>query len=160
MPARTESTKTRVIAALDAAWRDFRRSIEQIAAHEMETPGVCGEWSVKDLLGHVTSWETRAATALLTGVPDAPGNVGGFNSNEATRKAPLALRDIVVDLESTHRALQSALADAPQSLFEPGTPFRDSLDANTFSHYLEHTAQIRAWAAARRHSHPGTQPHR
>ena len=159
MPTRSESTKTRVVAALDAAWRDFRRSIQQFAPHEMETPGVCGQWSIKDLLGHITSWETRAVTALLTGVPDVPGDVDEFNRTEAARKAPLTHRDIVVDLESTHRALQSALADAPESLFETGAPFRHSLDADTFSHYVEHTAQIRAWAAARRHAHPGTQPH-
>ena len=121
----------------------------------METPGVCGRWSIKDLLGHITSWETRAVTALLTGVPDQPGDVDGFNRTEAARKARLTLRDVVVDLESTHRALQSALADAPQSLFELGAPFRDSLDANTFSHYVEHTAQIRGWTTARRHSYPG-----
>ena len=158
MATQNESKKIRVIAALEAAWRDFRRSVEQLPPHRLETPGVCGKWSVKDLLGHVTSWETRAIASLLSGVPDDPGDVDEHNLIEAARKAPLALRDILADLESTHRALQSALADAPDSFFEPGTPFRDSLDANTFSHYVEHTAQIRTWTVARRQAHPDAHP--
>ena len=163
MSTRNGTTRARVIAAIDAAWRDFRRSVQQLPPHDMETPGVCDRWSVKDLLGHITSWETRAATALLTGVPDDPGDpadVDEFNRAEAARKAPLTLRDIVVELESTHRALQSALADAPEGLFESGSRFRETLDANTFSHYVEHTAQIRTWAAVRRHPPPDAHPHR
>ena len=154
MPARSETTKTRVVAALDAAWRDFRRAAEAIPQHLVETPGACGDWSVKDLLGHVTSWEARAVTALLTGIPDVPDDTDEFNRAEAARKAPVTLRRLIVDLEDTHRALLSALADAPEPLFEPDSPFRGSLDADTFSHYVEHTAQIRAWAFSRRHSPP------
>ena len=156
MPARSETTKNRVTAAVDAAWRDFRRAVEQLPPHLLETPGVCGDWSVRDLLGHIASWESRAAAALLTGVPDPPDDIDEFNRTEAARKAPLAIRNVVAELESTHRALLSALTDAPEYLFEPGTPLRDSLDADTLLHYIEHTAQIRAWALARRHAHPDT----
>ena len=156
MPARSETTKTRVTAAVDAAWRDFRRAVEQLPPHLLETPGVCGDWSVRDLLGHIASWESRAAATLLTGVPDPPDDTHEFNRTEAARKASLAIRNVVTELESTHRALLSTLADTPESSLEPGTPIRNSLDADTFLHYIEHTAQIRAWALARRHTHPDT----
>ena len=156
MPARSEATKTCVTAAVDAAWRDFRRAVERLPPHLLETPGACGDWSVRDLLGHIASWESRAATAVLTSTPDPPDDTDEFNRSEAARKAPLTLRDVVAELESTHRALLSTLADAPESSFEPGTPLRNSLDADTVLHYIEHTAQIRAWAVARRHAQPDT----
>jgi len=157
MPAPGENTKTRVIAALEGAWRDFRRALEPLSASDMGVPDVCGPWSVKDLLGHVAAWEAHAVKTLLTGAPEPIADVDGFNHAEAQRRADLALRDVLVELESTHRALRSALADAPEGRLEPGSPVRDSLDADTVFHYLEHTAQIRAWSARRRKPKPERQ---
>jgi hypothetical protein len=107
-----------------------------------------------DLLGHIASWEGRAVTALSTGTPDPGDDIEEFNTAETARRAALPRRDAAADAESAHRALRSALVHAPDGLFEPGTAVRGTLDACTFDHYVEHTAQIRAWAATRRHSLP------
>ncbi|MBM3956889.1 MAG: maleylpyruvate isomerase family mycothiol-dependent enzyme [Gemmatimonadetes bacterium] len=160
MPVELHTTKARVVAAIDTAWRDFHGALAHLTPEETQTPGACGHWSVKDILGHIASWEARSLAALLSGMPEDPPDTDEFNRIEAARKSPLPLHSLFAELEGTHRALQSALADAPENLFEPGTPFRESLDANTFSHYIEHTAQIRIWANARRHSHPNAHPHR
>ena len=36
------------------------RAIEGLEEGEMNLPGAEGEWSVKDLLGHIAAWEREA----------------------------------------------------------------------------------------------------
>lgn len=156
MSETSDALKPRVVSAILSAWRDLRQALSQFPTHEIETPGVCGEWSAKDVLGHITSWDTKAVSALLTGTGDNLGDIEAFEAKEAARKTGMTLRELVADAESTHRALRSALSDAPEHLFKSGSLFRESLDSMTYFHYIEHTAQIRAWTAAHRHDLPGT----
>ena len=46
-------------AAFEAAWAG-------LTPEQMTAPGVMGEWSVKDILGHVAMWESRLVTILYS----------------------------------------------------------------------------------------------
>ena len=53
-------------AAEDVAWVEFLGLVESITPEQMERPGYLPEgWSVKDLLGHIGSWQAEAATMLI-----------------------------------------------------------------------------------------------
>ena len=46
-----------LIARLEKAWRDFQESYAGLSDSQMMTSGVTGDWSVRDILAHVTTWE-------------------------------------------------------------------------------------------------------
>ncbi len=149
--------KEEVRAAVDDSWRWFKRALEPLTTADMEVAGVCGEWSVKDILGHIATWEAQVTAALFDG---APGSVGAdpdaFNAAERDRLAGLSVPEMVTRLDETHRALGRALEDAGEEVFAPGHVLRSEIDSGTVLHYEEHGNQVRSWFARwRREQRPG-----
>ncbi|MEX0762214.1 MAG: maleylpyruvate isomerase N-terminal domain-containing protein [Dehalococcoidia bacterium] len=148
-PEATE-TKHAVIAAIDDAWRDLRRCLSPLTGPEMIIPGVCGEWSVKDVLAHITTWESELIMALGRGSAVPTPNLDEFNEKAVRSRASLTSREVMEQLEDTHRSLRDALNDAPAAYFAYGESIRTKIDSDSLLHYEEHAAQIRAWVLGRR----------
>lgn len=144
-------SKEEIIAAVHDGWRSFKAALEPLTAADMEEPGVCGEWSVKDIVGHIATWETLLTKRLLLDAEvesePRPDVVDGFNRREVDRKRRMTVAQQMTELDQTHRALRKALADAPEVCFEFGGRMRSSIDSSTVLHYHEHALQIRAWLA-------------
>ncbi|MSQ09162.1 MAG: ClbS/DfsB family four-helix bundle protein [Dehalococcoidia bacterium] len=151
MPDTNPDVKVAVIAAIDDSWREFRRVLTSLNAQEMDTPGLAGAWSAKDILGHITTWEEHVIRSLAFGRNETtPGfDLNRFNADEVTAMSHLSSRDILVKMEETHRSLRDALAAAPPSHFEYGSPMRGTIDADTAAHYDEHARDIKKWVRNR-----------
>ncbi|HET7093622.1 MAG TPA: maleylpyruvate isomerase N-terminal domain-containing protein, partial [Thermomicrobiales bacterium] len=59
-------TRTQLLKRLDAAWQAFLTSYAGLPVARLTEPGVVGDWSVKDVIAHVTTWEEEALTHLPT----------------------------------------------------------------------------------------------
>ena len=151
MPETKPDVKAAVIAAIDDSWREFRRALASLNTQEMDTAGVSGAWSAKDILGHITTWEAHVIRSLELGrVATVPGfDLDRFNADEVGSRSHLAGRDILVQMEETHRSLRDALAAAPASHFGHGSSLRRTIDADTVEHYEEHARDIKKWVRSR-----------
>ena len=53
---------------IDEAWQGLKQALARIPPERMperiEEGGVVGMWSVKDVIGHITTWENEAMAAL------------------------------------------------------------------------------------------------
>jgi len=49
--------KQQFITKLETAWSAFEASYAGLPASKLTHPGVVGDWSVKDILTHITTWE-------------------------------------------------------------------------------------------------------
>ncbi len=56
--------REQLLARLDKAWAALGESYAGLTEAEMTTPGVAGDWSVKDMLAHVATWEEEALKYL------------------------------------------------------------------------------------------------
>ncbi len=54
----------KLLKRLDAAWLAFLESYAGLPDERLMEPGVTGDWSVKDVLAHVTTWEEEALKHL------------------------------------------------------------------------------------------------
>src|SRR5438105_407141 len=118
----------------------------------LKEPGVMGEWSVKDILAHVTTWEEEALKYLpliLTGGRPPryiqSGGIDAFNAQMAEQKRGLALSDVQRQLDETHRRLLDYIRSVPEEHFARETRFRHRLRLDTYSHYPQHAKAIRQW---------------
>ena len=118
----------------------------------MMAPGVAGDWSVKDTLAHVATWEEEALKylplVLAGGRPPRYASYGGidaFNARMAEAKRRLSLAEVQRHLEETHRQLIAYLRRVPEEQFATETRFRHRLRLDTYSHYPLHATMIRAW---------------
>ncbi|MBT5319905.1 MAG: hypothetical protein HOL45_08375 [Chloroflexi bacterium] len=148
MNPRTHLIKEQVRAAIDDSWRSFRQALEPLTSADMEVPGVCGDWSVKEVLIHVSAWETRSTASLLAGKPGpALEDPDGFDEVERERHKDMDVAEASTQLDATHRALRDAIDASAPELFSSGSSLRKELDDGTSLHYDEHADGIRIWYA-------------
>jgi len=142
---------------LEKAWCEFQESYAGLSDSQIKKSGVTGDWSIRDILAHVTTWEQEALKHLPTILKgDKPpqysvthGGIHGFNRIMTEQKRSLTLTEVRRDLEDTHRRLIRYIDDVPEAQFHTETPFRHRLRLDTYSHYPKHAEAIRKWRSGR-----------
>jgi len=150
-------TRELVLKRLDDAWLALKRSYAGLADSQLLEPGVTGNWSVKDILAHITTWEEEALKHLPLilegGTPprysDEYGGIDAFNALMTKQKAGLALSDVLKQQEEIHSRLLDYVRRAPEEQFTRETRFRRRLRLDTYSHYPKHANAIQKWRERR-----------
>jgi hypothetical protein len=112
---------------------------------------VVGDWSVKDILAHVTTWEEEALKYLPLIIEGGKppkysvlyGGLDAFNEQKSAQKRGLSLAEVLKQLDETHERLLYYVQRVPEEQFASETPFRHRLRLDTYSHYPPHTKMIR-----------------
>lgn len=145
-----------LLKRVDAAWTAFQQSYAGLPEARLMQPGSIGEWSIKDILAHVTIWEEEALTHLpliiAGGRPPRYVTFGGidaFNARMIERRRGLSLADVQERLDETHRRLIAFIQSAPADQFDRETRARRRLRLDTYGHYPLHSAAIRDWREGR-----------
>jgi hypothetical protein len=145
--------KQQILNKIEQAWSAFKESYAGLTDEQSMQTGVMGDWSVKDILAHVSGWEEEALKYLpyiLQGVRPPRysvlyGGIDAFNAQMAEQKRKLTLSEVRDQLDETHRRLVEYIQSAPEELFASETRFRRRLRLDTYSHYPVHTRAIREW---------------
>src|SRR5215472_18475202 len=123
--------KQQLLKELEKAWRTFEESYAGLSDSQLMEPGVIEDWSVKDILAHVSTWEEEALKYLpliLTGGRPPRyiqfGGIDAFNAQRAEQKRDLALSEVLRQLEEMHRLLLDFLQSVPEEHFTRETRFR------------------------------------
>jgi hypothetical protein len=144
--------KQQLLKQLEKAWTAIKESYAGLPDAQMMEPGVMGNWSVKDTLAHVTTWEEEALKYLpliLTGGRpprySQSGGINAFNAQMREQKRDLTLSEVLRQLDETHRRLIDYIQSVPEEQFTRETRFRHRLRLDTYSHYPEHVKAIQEW---------------
>ena len=138
---------------LGQAWAELKESYGGLSERQMKEPGVTGDWSVKEILAHVTTWEEEALKTLpliLEGgrpprYSTLYGGINAFNGRMTEQKRSLSLSEVLRQMDETHRRLIDYVWNAPQEQLARDTRFRRRLRLDTYGHYRIHARAIRAW---------------
>ena len=146
--------RDRTLEAVNGNWRMLREVLDLVPAGRVDEAGVVGSWSVKDLVGHVATWDDEASGALSRYLDDGDAtalttwpDVDDFNAREAERKRDTELSDLLRELKKSHRRLLEVLdrlSDADVGRGDVSGRIR----SDTYYHYADHASQIRAWLEA------------
>ena len=145
--------KQQLLKRLDNAWAAIKESYAGLSDALMTEPGVTGNWSVKDILAHITTWEEEALKYLpLINEGRRPprysalyGGINSFNAQMTEKKRGLSLAEVLKQMDETHRRLIDYIGRAPEEQFTRETRFRRRLRLDTYSHYPKHARAIREW---------------
>lgn len=145
--------KTSLLKKLDDTWQQFLASYSGFTDAQMVQPGVTGEWSVKDIIAHVTTWEEEALKSLpllIQGLrppryKDLYGGLDAFNALMTEKKRSHLLSEILMQSKAVHQHLIAFIKDIPEEYFAIETPIRRRLRLDTYSHYPIHARAILAW---------------
>jgi len=135
----TRSPETaQYLAAVKTAFRE----VERIPSSHRATPGVCGHWSLKDLMAHLAYWDGYCANymhAKATASP-WPGITQPFdviNAREAGKRADWSWDDVMAEIRANRERVLPLMID----------PGEDEGFLN-HQHWEEHCAQIADFADA------------
>ena len=104
-------TVAEAAALIDASWKGWIAAIEAVPAARWSDAGVCGEWSIKDLLGHVAVWDQVCVDylgACARGEQREPLDWQALNDETAAARADRNVAQQRAEMDETHIALLGA----------------------------------------------------
>ena len=159
--------KTQLLEWIAASRAELDGVIAPLTDAQMAAPGAEGALSVKDLLAHVSWWERRTLRALdLRGAGEAPPKLAAEGEGEAgvnrvnaetfQTNRDRSLADVRAEYARSGRDLLAALDGYSQADLFDEEGFTKVLEfpalyliaGDTYLHYPDHVASIRAWLAA------------
>lgn len=152
--------KTELLDALEDGRQELVEMLEDLPDEVMLKPGVCGEWSIKDILAHLTQWEGQTVTLLFqAGQSDRKPTTAHFGKEtvdevnqrwyETGKDRPLErVWDDWVGVRK--QMIRRVTAFSERDLNDPqrypwlkGEPLWQLIANNTFEHDDEHADGIR-----------------
>lgn len=158
-------TAARLISILRTERNQWNSLLAEIGADRMETPGVEGAWSVKQIVAHLTWYEGRivegAQQVVNSGTFTRGGSgLAGLPMNErndrlAAESQQHQLNDVLADADQVFARLVTVIAACPDDLLNDAQRLGLSDDIapwmrvanSSYAHYQEHEQAIRAWLA-------------
>jgi hypothetical protein len=137
--------------------KELDSALARINERQMQLIILHGEWSVKDLLGHIGFWENRAANLygiLKAGeIPEPVQELDTINAEAISEMQKYSLEEAHSYEMSAYQKIMAVLDNATgDELFNPdhfawtgGQPFEEIISNNTWGHYDEHMPEITAW---------------
>ena len=130
-----------MLSLIDSTWTDLQTSLAGIPSDRLETVEIGGDWSIKELMGHISFWETVLARQLEGSEPDpefASLSLDEVNHLRHQGDAKRSLEEIQSEFGQTHDALIDLIKT------------QDELDSevlknDTWEHYQDHTETVRTW---------------
>jgi uncharacterized damage-inducible protein DinB len=137
------------------------QAVEGLSADAWETSGVCGIWSVKEIIAHLASYELVLGDVLsgFTGggpTPhlDAFKDFGAFNDAQVALRQEKTAQAVLAEFAEAHARVRSHADRIPTETFRtPGTlpwygaeyALDDFIVYAFYGHKREHAAQIAAF---------------
>ena len=135
---------------LERSWTAWQDVLAGIPEERLSEAGAAGEWSVKDLMGHLAFWDEQALLAAerhLAGQPPVQvPDWQGMNERQAAERSGRSAAEIRAEMEHAHDLIVALLRSRPP-LDPAAVGLCGCLEEDTYQHYDEHAADIRAWRA-------------
>jgi hypothetical protein len=157
--------KSELLNELQEKYEQWEALLDQIGPERMELPGVNGDWSMKDMVAHLTGWNHRMVAGLQAAqhgepepLPSWPAHIQAEDDINAWIYASNRGRPAREILEESHQVYQQLLAalealpdDVRIERIEPVYSLvwvgdQRFFPGEFFDHFhKEHEPDVRAW---------------
>ena len=111
----------------------------------MSDPGVIGEWSLKDLFGHLAFWDEHAVAEIeraLAGLPREDDAWQEMNEADHAARRDRTLPEQRAAMHQAHAALVERLESVAGI---EAARIDEAIRVDTYEHYRDHITDIRTW---------------
>jgi hypothetical protein len=153
-------SKSSLITELNLEHRHMLELVQGFGKNDFDQAGASGEWTAKDVFGHLAYWNGEAAEAIslaLRGERPAPwldGVIDEINQREVASRRELSLYEVMDEFRISLRAVTTVLERATDNQLERELEFKseDGQTANgawvaqaLIQHYRSHREALQAW---------------
>ena len=158
-------TVSQVVAKLEDVRRQWDELLLRIGEERRTEPGATGNWSVKDVVAHITlyeKWTLERLQERAQGIAYSPENddpetdgmdMDTRNDYYYKRDSARGLADILTESKRVHAELVQLVRNMSEE--ELHTPLRltdtvsynviETLEGNGYEHYEDHIRELEAW---------------
>ncbi len=169
-------TKKELLEAIETEYRLLKKCIEGLSAEERELPGVCHEWSAKDVMAHLVEWKKMFLGWYEEGLqgknPCTPAEdlkwtqTPALNDRIYRKWKNEKYEVILAEFDSAYaRMLELTRSISQEKLFKKQLypwlrvwPLSRWIAAQTSSHYRWARTRIRRWVNRRKLESEKSQP--
>ena len=145
-----------LVDELVAAREEFLAALADVDPALLETPGLVGEWSARELIAHIGYWTGHAAEGLhqaeqgrLAEFGDDEHDVDERNEIVARVAAETDLATVRQREEAAFEAMLTRLKRVDPATLDDKASYGDTLERviqdDGAEHYREHALDLRAW---------------
>jgi hypothetical protein len=151
-------TKHEALKHIQEEWAKLLSVLSTFDDDQKVQPQFIGDWSLKDLMVHISSWETVALERLgrlqrgeaVELIPD--DQVDEWNKHFVQRRRGWKLILVEGEFESVHARLVQEFERFPEELWDRNvSQICAWLPECTFTHYAEHRSRLEAKFATTQH---------
>ena len=162
--------KEEILDQLDNSREQLLVLLEPLPDEALFQPGVIGDWSIADVLAHLTAWESELVTGMLRidqgkkprRLMDAYADVDGYNALRFAENKGRDLDRIFADWHHVRLQLEDWLESFSERdlghtkgfKWANNKSLRQIIIDNSFEHEAEHLPEIASFSAAWQASQP------
>ena len=153
------ASKNELLDSIKQARKSLEHSFKGLSDNDMIKTTAPGEWSVQDIMAHVTAWEQKLINWYQAGLrgekqtmPEwgKPGVVDDINRGIYRANKDRWLKEVKKEFKASYKLTFKIIKAIPEEwLFAPGKfewtggdTLADYVVSNTSRHYTEHIAMI------------------
>lgn len=159
--------KARILDEMYTKFAALENILAPLDETQMTREGVIGDWSIKDVLAHITAWQHRllvwlhAATQneepAISG-PDSDEEMDRLNEQFYEENKSRPLDDVLAGFRATYLQIvndvqvlnDEDLTDPHRFTWMKGNPLWYVVAGDTYEHYQEHSGSIQEWLVTSR----------
>jgi hypothetical protein len=155
-------TTTQLLEVMRTARSHWEALLAEAGEARLTEPGVEGDWSLKDIIAHITYFETWAADnvlALQRGEPRPQAEYKGLEVDEENariyeRNRVKSLAEVLRESQTSfERSIDAVQGLHDEDLYDPAFTRKsgadwivmDLIEGDTYEHYQDHITSVRAW---------------
>ena len=151
------TSKKQIITAIRSERQKLEGTLHRLSEDQLTLPNVEGNWSVKDVLAHITFWEKRmvqwineATQNLIPEIPASWDDVHRLNNQNYQNNRDTPLLVILEEFKQSFTKVIEVVDEiSKEDLIKPeryswrkGNPLWNLVAENTWRHYREHNETI------------------
>lgn len=152
--------KQQLLTALNEERAKFLKAIEGLSDEQMTEKGVIDDWSLKDILAHIATWESEMVTFIAQMKQGKKphtnlmsGKVEELNAEFYKNNKNRPLARILADFHGVRKQTikqvellsEKELTDPKHSPHTKGNALWEIIEGDSFGHEAEHREQIEKW---------------
>jgi len=154
-------TQDEILDSLEDQREAFLEAIDDLTDEQLEQPGVVGDWSIKDLMFHLTMWEAELVKLLWQAAQGVQPTTAHFsklsvderNAAWSAQAGDRTLDQVIDDFAGVRKQTSRRVtAFKDKDLEDPqrypwlkGHPLWVWIAEDSFKHEAEHIVQVLQW---------------
>ncbi len=157
--------KAQLLDKMHSEYTAFQMLLNSLDETQMTTAGENGDWSIKDILAHIATWQKhlldRLEAAAHNQEPAVPvqsltdEEIDRLNEQFYQENKSRPFAEVLTDFRSTYLQIVKAMQTISDTdLTDPhcfawmgGSPLLRLVAGDTYEHYQEHIGPIQEWLA-------------